>query len=613
MKALRVLQVVLCFALLNQFCQADSPSGQVVWWGKVVSAERIYSEHTNGVIEIGSDRLSNVVTVAVRNSQGLALKNDGTIIEFGNEPYPWGKMPAGLSNVVSISLEGGSAWAIRRDGTVVRWGADEDEQNVVAGLTNVTAIAWAGYRSYLALKTDGTLVGMRLDNPAPVLPVRVRGQVLRNVVGVASMDFTPMILKADGTVLRLGFQTPGRPPAEPIVTQAGKRTIAIDMGGESRKTPYDYTSADPVMVGGNALSNVAALTCGGGHCLALARNGTVVAWGNNSSGESTVPADLCNVSTIAAGWSVSLALKKDGTVVAWGSNANGQTSVPAGLSNVVAIASDGMVSLAVTTGSIPPTVFVQPHGRLEEMDRQADLIFKGQVLSTEQITNAAFRVSDMSVHATKLKVISTIKGVVPTNLIVFQHYSGWLPGGHGWSGAHPPAFHQMEPGKSYLIFAAKTDKPDKYYAPPPGHHSKPEVFRQIADFPIQDDEGVLHTLDARPLSSHSVKDAHWIELNLLLREANTTNQLYALKHLDWMSKTCAHPWGHSDDFKREAVLKTVLPFATNANDHVAVSAISLFDVGGNHVDLIGDLGGPQDGWMPSVAGCERIRKIVFGL
>ena len=41
---------------------------------------------------------------------------------------------------------------------------------------------------------------------------------------------------------------------------------------------------------------------------------------------------------IAAGDIHSLALKADGTVVGWGYNGYGQTTIPAGLTNVVAIA-----------------------------------------------------------------------------------------------------------------------------------------------------------------------------------------------------------------------------------------------------------------------------------
>ena len=51
---------------------------------------------------------------------------------------------------------------------------------------------------------------------------------------------------------------------------------------------------------------------------------------------------------IAAGEYHSLALKADGTVVAWGDNGYGQTTVPSGLSNVVAIAAGGYHSLALT-------------------------------------------------------------------------------------------------------------------------------------------------------------------------------------------------------------------------------------------------------------------------
>jgi alpha-tubulin suppressor-like RCC1 family protein len=63
----------------------------------------------------------------------------------------------------------------------------------------------------------------------------------------------------------------------------------------------------------------------------------VVAWGDNSAGQTNVPAGLSNVVAVAAGGFHSLALKNDGSVVAWGDNTAGQTSVPVGLTNVVAI------------------------------------------------------------------------------------------------------------------------------------------------------------------------------------------------------------------------------------------------------------------------------------
>ena len=63
-----------------------------------------------------------------------------------------------------------------------------------------------------------------------------------------------------------------------------------------------------------------------------------------------VPAGLTNVVAIAGGHSHSLALKSDGTVVAWGSTSSGETLVPPGLSNVTSIAAGGVESLALTPG-----------------------------------------------------------------------------------------------------------------------------------------------------------------------------------------------------------------------------------------------------------------------
>lgn len=60
-----------------------------------------------------------------------------------------------------------------------------------------------------------------------------------------------------------------------------------------------------------------------------------------------MPSDLTNVVAIAGGNNHSLTLKADGTVVAWGDNNSGQTNVPSGLSNVIAIAGGRDLSLAV--------------------------------------------------------------------------------------------------------------------------------------------------------------------------------------------------------------------------------------------------------------------------
>jgi hypothetical protein len=81
------------------------------------------------------------------------------------------------------------------------------------------------------------------------------------------------------------------------------------------------------------LSNVTAIAAGSFHSLALKIDGTVVAWGDNSQGQSTVPPGLSGVTAIAAYENYSLALKSDSTIMGWGA-----ITVPPGLSGIKAIA-----------------------------------------------------------------------------------------------------------------------------------------------------------------------------------------------------------------------------------------------------------------------------------
>lgn len=566
MKTLKAI-LLLIWLPFYALAQNDAPvvssiAGQIVWWGRDDFSKGGHIDHTNGLVENGNDFLNNAVAVTAMTGVGLALRSDSTVFPFGISGWPGvTDVPVGLSNIVTITAQNGSLWAIKRDGTVANWGSlGSDEQNkarIITGLSNVTAIAWAGDWNYVASKNDGTLLGFRSDNnelpngQPEVRTVRVQGQVLSNVVALASKGGTPIVLKSNGWVYRLG--------------------------GEMTQLPYQYDSADPVIVSGEVLTNVVGIAGGRTHALALKKDGTVVAWGSNIQGETAVPSGLSNVTAIAAAEYESLALKHDGTVTAWGANNYARTSVPAGLSNVVAIAAGGDFSLAVITGGPPTSVFVQPHGRIEAMTASADLVFKGQALSSVVITNLAFRVR-AEVEATQFRIISVLKGTVQTNLVTFQHYSSSFRG--GWSGREPPAYNRFEIGKPYLIFAAKLDKPDIYYDPTLNTN-----FVGSNDFRQLYDGGFTRTLDVRSLNSLSVKAAHWFELNLLLNDSNPSNQLYAIDKLDSMSLAGRgdDEWSRSPDFKRKTVLTALLPVLTNSNVQVACRALNCFVTGPDSV------------------------------
>lgn len=203
---------------------------------------------------------SNIVAVTA----DLALKNDGTIMAWGDNSAGQTNLPSGLSNVVAIS-EGsvGSCLALRNDGTVVGWGNNYNGQAAIpAGLGNVIAIA-AGLFHSLALKDDGTVVGWGRISVPPGLS---------NIVAISAGDDYSLFLRNDGTVMSWGDNSFGQ-------------TNVPD-----------------------GLSNVVAIAGSYTHSLALKNDGTVVAWGDNTYGETNVPVNLQDVVAIAASENHNLAL-----------------------------------------------------------------------------------------------------------------------------------------------------------------------------------------------------------------------------------------------------------------------------------------------------------------
>jgi hypothetical protein len=209
--------------------------------------------------------------------------------------------------------------------------------------------------------------------------------------------------------------------------------------------------------------------------------------------------------------------------------------------------------------------------RLNELEGQSDLFLKGKVISSTEITNAGFP-SWGQPHATRLEIISEIKARRTGDTIEFLHLT---QGPGGWSGGTPPPDCILEPGECYLIFAVSVDKADWLYEPATNYFGKRDVYRQLM-------RGVapLHTRDDRRFPDTSATRAYWRELNLLLNDTISTNQLYAIDQLDSMSLAGRRDdqWRRTADFKRSEVLKALLPLVTNTNERVASWAIRSFRV-----------------------------------
>jgi len=317
----------------NSFLSAGS-------WGHVLVVKSDGTVSASGDNSAGQCNvpvgLTGVVAVATGISSSMALKSDGTVVEWGAS---WmGTAPSGLSAVVAIARGSNHALALKSNGTVVAWGDNSAGQcNVLAGLVNVVGITGSNSTSY-ALKSDGTVVAWGAQ---PTIPDGLSGVIAIN----ASSEGGMVALKSDGTVVALGFEAP---PA--------------------------------------GLCDVVAVAAGRNHRVALKSDGTVVAWGGattfsypNGDMNNLVPWNVSDVVAIAAGDDRTYAIKTDGSVVWWGRTGdqgayrvNGQVyyvapgsgvSVPA-ITPLLPAASAGFAFSATYTGregatytssSTPPT------------------------------------------------------------------------------------------------------------------------------------------------------------------------------------------------------------------------------------------------------------------
>lgn len=373
--------------------------GTMVAWG--------YNEDNRSTIPTA---LANVTGLTTSWSYNYAIKADGTVAGFGYNPSSSSQggvaIPTGLTGV-SVAVPGEShGLALKTDGTLVAWGGNTYGQaNVPPGLQKVYGIGAGNYYSVALRDASGDTVPVIVTPPAALNAFT--GQTVVFTVtatgGTAALSYQwrkdgVNLAGATGASLRLSQVTSANVGSYDVivsdqlglVTSASAAltvspTLAVTTTVSGRHLvnagqPLTLTALPAIpgpityqwlrnglpLTGANAatFSVTSATPAHAGTYRVVATNAVgaaysapifvgvpaaleLRAWGDNSSGQTTLPAGLTGVIGVAAGSSHSLALKSDGTVVAWGYNNYGQTNVPVGLTNVVAIAAGPSFSMAL--------------------------------------------------------------------------------------------------------------------------------------------------------------------------------------------------------------------------------------------------------------------------
>jgi alpha-tubulin suppressor-like RCC1 family protein len=277
--------------------------GSVWAWGPNLNGLLGDDLAPSSLTPVAIPELTNITSITMNilfaQSAAYAVRNDGTVMAWGNNSV--GQLgdgtttnrstPApvqGLTQVIKVVANNGTAYALRQDGTVITWG------NNSAGQLG-----------------DGTTINN--STPSPIANLANVTQIVTATNSrFPSNGLTVYALLQDGTVMAWGRNNQG---------QIGDGTTT------------DRTTPTPIA----NLTNVSEIFVNpdGQTAYALLEDGTVMAWGNNDSGQlgdgtttdRAIPAlipGLSQVTSVTANGASVYALLQDGTVKAWGYNHFGQ-------------------------------------------------------------------------------------------------------------------------------------------------------------------------------------------------------------------------------------------------------------------------------------------------
>src|SRR5690349_11165522 len=88
---------------------------------------------------------------------------------------------------------------------------------------------------------------------------------------------------------------------------------------------------------------------------------------------------------------------------------------------------------------------------LDDLVKEADVIIKGTILSSEKTVDDSFKpFPSWAVYSTRIKVVSVLKGTLTEKEIAFHHYDDDVDTKQQGRMFAPQHYH-FEPGRSYIV------------------------------------------------------------------------------------------------------------------------------------------------------------------